>query len=256
MYVFEGLKAHNEPGFSIPSHFFRFQEFHPETMRLKDEEYFQYYEPDPETKKILLGHQREAKSLYRHYLSYDALLQCLELNELADSVVTARIEAHYTFLGKFLHPTNQAARDLHDRANVFNGGTAIGMESDYSKVAVLLASLYVCSLVAGLLQEVANMIETAPPKYIEDAATDVLRNTTARVAVDFPYFWFLFNDPPLYDRFKYCLYTATSEELAKWGHYSSVPKERVTFDQHIYTHLQEALKGWNGRVGDYASPIR
>ena len=43
---------------------------------------------------------------------------CLELNGLADDPLQARIEAHYTFLSKFLHPTHNAARDLHEHANV------------------------------------------------------------------------------------------------------------------------------------------
>src|SRR5215212_4784711 len=36
MYVFEGLTSEDDEAFFIPLHFFRFQEFHPETMRLKD----------------------------------------------------------------------------------------------------------------------------------------------------------------------------------------------------------------------------
>src|SRR5579884_1841447 len=36
MYIFEGLKDESEPSFMIPLHYFEFQDFYPETMRLKD----------------------------------------------------------------------------------------------------------------------------------------------------------------------------------------------------------------------------
>src|SRR5579884_4517221 len=112
-------------------------------MRLDDADYFQYYERDEETVKALKGHRLESIAQYRHFLSYDALIQSLEINELVDPAAIARIEAHYTFLGKFLHPTHNAARDLHERSNYMTSQTQIGMEYPYSKVAILLASLYV-----------------------------------------------------------------------------------------------------------------
>jgi hypothetical protein len=256
MYVFEGLQAKNEPSFVIPLHFFQFQQFRPEMMRLKDEDYFQYHELPQDVKKRDRKYQQELVSSYRAYLSYEALLQCLELNGLADAAALARIEAHYTFLGRFLHPTHDAARDLHEQSNVHDGKTAIGMRQRYTKVAVLLASLYVCYLVADLLDETATLIEHAPPKYVTQAGTDALRTLTTRVTTDFPYFWFLFNEPPLYDRYNYCTYHATDDELRAWGGYEPVPAERVPFDQHIYSHLQRALGGWsNRRCGVYSSPV-
>jgi hypothetical protein len=257
MYVFEGLKVRDQPDFVVPVHYFHFHEFFPETLRLKDENYFQYHEPSPELKKSTRAYQQETESRYKHYLSYDALLQCLEINDLADAAVLARIEAHYTFLGKFLHPTYNAARDLHERHNVYAGETTIGMSEPYTKAAVLLASLYVCYIVAGLLDEIAGLLERAPSKYMRDAGTRSMRNLTANVAAQFTYFWFLYNDPPLYDKFNYCSTTHVSnEELAEWGHCGNVPKERVPFDQYIYSHLQHALNGWsNRRCGEYRSPL-
>jgi hypothetical protein len=257
MYVFEGLQSSEEPDFVIPVHFIHFREFFPEIMRLKDENYFQHHELPPETKKADRDYRLETESRYKHYLSYDALLQCLEINQLTDSAVLARIEAHYTFLGKFLHPTHNAARELHEGNNVFTGETAIGMTQPYAKPAVLLASLYVCYIVAGLLDEVTGLLERAPSKYMRNAGTSGLRRLTAKVPSEFSYFWFLFNDPPLYDRFNYCSTSHVSnKELAEWGHYENVPKERVPFDQHIYSHLQSALNGWsNSRCGMYKPPL-
>jgi Family of unknown function (DUF5677) len=258
MYVFEGLNSPDPdlPDFRIPIHYFHLREFNPETMRLKDENYFRYYEPAPEMKKADRKYRLDQETRYRFYLSYDSLLQCLKLNGLADEAVQARIDAHYTFLGKFLHPTHNAARDLHENSNVHDGQTRIGLGQAYAETAVLLACIYVCYILAATFDEVADLFERAPAKYMADPGTADLRATTARVPAAFPYFWFLFNDPPLYDRFSYCSYHATDDELAEWGSYANVPPERVPFDQYIYSHLERALGGYrNVRCGEYRGPL-
>ncbi|MBV7699576.1 hypothetical protein [Streptomyces sp. TRM70350] len=256
MHIFEGLKDKEDPDFVIPIHYFQFQQFRPEVMRLNDEDYFQYYPRPEETKKALEEHQRGATFSYRHYLAYDALLQSLELNDLVDSAAIARIEAHYTFLGKFLHPTHGAARELRERSNIHYGGTGVGIGQDYSQLSVLLASLYVCYSLAGLFGEAVALLEGAPSKYVADAGTSDLRALIDSVPRSFPYFWFLFNDPPLFDCFNYCVHHASEQNLAEWGHYSNVPKARVPFDQNIYTHLERSLGTCsNSRWGMYYSPI-
>jgi hypothetical protein len=257
MYIFEGLNNPEEPDFVVPVHYFQFQQFRPEVMRLDESNYFQYFSRDADAEKTLREHRDEATLNYKHYLSYDAMLQCLALNDLVDERVVRRIEAHYTFLGKFLHPTHEAARQLHEQNNIHYGGTEIGMRQPYSRAADLLASLYVAYILAGLLLEAARLIEGAPSRYISNAGTAELRALAESVDRRFPYFWFLFNDPPLYDRFNYCVSHATNEELEEWGSYENVPTERVPFNQHIYSHFESSLESWsNARGGTYESPIR
>jgi hypothetical protein len=257
MYVFEGLQNDAEPGFKVPLHFFELQEFYPEIMRLKDEDYFDYHPPDAESKKASKEHQEEVTFRYKHYLSYDALIQCLELNAIADKEAQNRIEAHYTFLGKYLHPTHDAARDLHQRNNVHGLRTAPGFDQPYTKVAILLASLYVCFLLTGLVEEVASLLENAPSRYIADAGTVEIRNLSRQTPQLFSYFWFIFNEAPLYDKFNYCIHHVSDEELAVLKHYRNVPSERVPFQKYIYGHLQHALGGWsNMRCGEYISPLQ
>lgn len=104
IYTFEGLRDEVEPNFRIPMHFFEFQEFHPETMRLRDENYFDYYPPSSDIIEAQKKHKQEVALKHRLYLSYGALLKCLELNGIADKAVQTRIEAHYTFLGSIYIP--------------------------------------------------------------------------------------------------------------------------------------------------------
>lgn len=257
MYVFEGLKDKDDPDVVIPLHFFQYQNFRPDIMRLKDENYFQYYENEVEVKKVLRDNQDGEAWRYRNYLSYDALLQCLELNDLASPAVMHRIEAHYTFLGGFLHPTNGAARDLHERNNSYNGESGVGIGQSYTARAKLLAALYVCFSMAGLIEEAAALTDRAPRKYYADSGTSDLWSVIRSVPSDFPYFWFLFNDAPLYDRYLYCIHHATVDDLAAWGGYEHVPLDRVPFTQHIYSHFTDCLSGWsNKRWGEYAPAVR
>ncbi|MBR7825767.1 hypothetical protein KDK95_05565 [Actinospica sp. MGRD01-02] len=256
MYVFEGVRDSEDPSYLIPIHYFSFQRFRPEVMRLEDEHYFQYYERSQETKKAVKGFKAEAASQYRYYLSYDALLQNLKLNGVVTSGDIARIEAHYTFLGKTLHPTHHAAQDLHEVSNVHATRPAVGDDQTYAPEARLLTALYVCYIVHGLFEEVARLLEEAPETYVKDPGTATLRKEMAHLSAVFPYFWFVFNEPPLYDKFNWCIYHATDDELKEWGHYSKAPGERITFHQHIFSHFKSGLMEWNNaRVGRYPSPI-
>ena len=256
MYVFEGVHDSEEPSYMIPIHYFLFQDFRPEVMRLDDDNYFQYYERPPETKKAVKGFKAQAASQYRYYLSYDALLQNLKLNEVVTAADIARIEAHYTFLGKTLHPTHRAAQDLHQMGNVHASRPAVGDGQTYAPEARLLAALYVSYIVHGLLDEVARLLEEAPKTYVKDPGTATLRKEMTHLPAAFPYFWFVFNEPPLYDKFNWCVHHATVDELKEWGHYSRAPRERITFNQHIFSHFKSGLMPQgNARVGQYPSPI-
>ncbi len=56
MHIFEGVKDREDPDFVIPIHYFQFQQFRPEVLRLNDEDYFQYHQRPNETKKALEEH--------------------------------------------------------------------------------------------------------------------------------------------------------------------------------------------------------
>lgn len=257
MYVAEGLKDDNEEGFTVPLHYFQFREFHPETMRLKDENYFVYYEPPEDLKQKRKDFVQQETFRYKHYLSYDALLVSLELNGLADDATQARIEAHYTFLGRFLHPTHEAARDLHELANVHYGQPEIGMSGRYTRTAMLLALVYVCHILADILDEVAGLFEGAPKKYITNPGTQTIRRVASEARERFDYFWFIYNDPTKYDKYIYAIHHVSNDDLQSYGGYEGVPNNLVAFNQHIYGQFQAALGSWsNQKCGVYESPLR
>jgi hypothetical protein len=250
-HIFEGV-SFDDGLLMIPYHYFQFREFRPEVMRLRAQDYFEYFEHEPETKKALKRHRSEARGNHRHYLAYSALLDCLELNGILDTGSEKRVEAHFTFLGQFVHPTHDAGRELHEGSNVHSGKPTIGMDGHYSSTATLLASVYCCYLVAGFLDELMGFFEKAPAMYMTDPATMDVRAVTQIVPSSVPYFWFIFNEAPLYDRFIWAIHHVTDKDLARYGHYSNVPSDLIAFNQQIYAHFRDGLGGWgNRRVGDY-----
>src|SRR5262249_39196077 len=64
--------------------------------------------------------------------------------------------------------------------------TGIGLDQRYTKEAVLLACLYVCYCLAGLLSEAAALLEQAPKKYVADPGTASLRRLIDRVPSRLP----------------------------------------------------------------------
>ncbi len=262
MWVYEGLKSADEPDFVVPVHYFHYNEFRPEVMRLDDKDYLDpvpstYRQQTGERSKAMQKHKDEAGFRYRFFLSYDALLVCLGLNDLASAEEVKRIEAHYTFLGQFLHPTNRASRQLHANANKHLGGFRIGIAQSYDPVARLLAALYEVHLTAMVVSEVADMLESAPSRYLADPGTTEVRKLLAELEGRFDYFWFVFNDAPLYDRWIFAINEASDDELKAAGGYAALATDRIKFDSAVLEHLRHTLTPWgNSRVGHYSPPFR
>ena len=100
----------------------------------------------------------------------------------------------------------------------------------------------------------SGLFEDAPSRFIKNAATDELRTLAAKAVATTPYFWFIFNEAPLYDRFNWAIHHATDELGIE--RYEDVPSKLVPFNQHILTSLEHGLGGWtNSRWGAYSPPI-
>lgn len=261
MWVYEGLKNADEPYFVVPIHYFHYKEFRPKAMRLDNNEYFDsvpssYRQLSSGRSKAMQKHKDEAGFRYRFFLSYDALLICLGINDLASPEEVKRIEAHYTFLGQFLHPTNRASRQLHENANNHVGGFHVGIAQAHEPVSRLLAALYAAHLTAMVVSEVADMFETAPSRYISEPGTKEVRKLLAEFERRFDYFWFVFNDAPLYDRWIFGVNEASDDDLKAAGGYPGLATESIKFDAGIFEHLRRTLTPWgNSRVGPYLPPF-
>ena len=131
----------------------------------------------------------------------------------------------------------------------------VGMERPYTQVARLLANAYVCYLVAGYLDEFARLFETASAEYVRDPKTQHLRTSVEDVEDTIPYFWFLFNEAPTYDKFNWASHRATDEQLADVAGYEELSTDLIPFQADVYENLRRGLLSWsNGRVGRYQGP--
>lgn len=256
MYVYKGLASRDEPDFLVPVHYFQFKDFKPATMRLDAERYFKYFETPPDLAQALKQHRAGETYRYKHYLSYDALIECLELNNLVSEEEQARIDAHYTFLGQFIHPTHEAARPLHASANIHDGKPGVGMPTPYERAAALLALVYVIHILADILDEVGGLFEDAPTRFIHQPGTEAIRSVAADARSTFDYFWLVYNDAPYYDRWLYAIHHLSDEDLASYGGIHGVPSHLVSFHQQIYSHFKATLGSYtNQRCGEYVSPL-
>lgn len=257
-YIFEGLESSDpdDQDVSVPYHFFLFQDFRPDIMRLNPNDYFDYFLPPLELKKALAEGRQAASVSYHRYLSYDALLDSLALNGLIGEKERKRVDAHYTFLGRFVHPTHDAARELHEDRNVHSGAPSIGLGSSPTTASRLLALAYVCHLLAGVFGELCGLYDDAPSRYIAEPGTTELRRLLEEVDRSVAYLWFVHNDAPPYDRFKWSIYFASEKELREFGGFSGVPSHLVSFDSSIYSNFRDGLSVWsNAKCGRYVPPI-
>lgn len=255
LYVKEGLHDSEDPDVRIPLHYFYFRAFRPEAKSLRPQDYLQYLPMGNELKESWKEHRSEASKTYRHYLSYAAMRECLVLNDLADRGMVKRLEAHYTFLGRFVHPTHASARELHRDPNAYADRTYPGMPSGYTPAARLLALLYANFLLAHLLEEFCLLLENSSPKYVGQAGTQELWNAV-REALSIRYFWFLENEASDYDKFVWAIHKVSVDRLERLGGYQAIPSSEIAFNPDVYGNLRNALCGWsNLKVGEYIPPI-
>lgn len=255
-YVYEGLRVDGDPGVLISIQWAAFQQFRPETARLRSDSYFEYYKPPQKHLKKLAENRKNATGLYAAFLSYTALLDSLVLNDLLSDQERARVEAHYTFLGKFAHLTHDAERELSEASNVHYGGTGIGLRQPFSRAARLLAYAYLTLLTAGLIDEVLSILEAAPEKYVTRPATEDLRRETRRAVESIRYFWFVYNEASDFDKYLWAIHHATDQQLQAAGGYQNLKSDLITFDQHVWQRFQQMLTpAMNRRCGTYRPPI-
>lgn len=231
--------------------------FNPEVARLDGYDYFGRNSRNANLRKIYNQLKKHQKSLYQTYLSYDSLLYGLQINDIIDKSVQLRIQAHYTFLGKFLHPTTNPSRVLREMHNNYSNKTVVGSEEPYRRSSVLLSYIYLIKLTAGFLQELTEALDNIKAEYWPKGSSSNVKKLLKELDDRYSYFWFIFNGPSDYDKYMYCQTMMSDDELEKIGKdYRMVEPSIVTFEKDIYKRFSDSLPHRNsGRVGKYISPI-
>ena len=253
IYIYEGLYSDPKDELIIPIYFFYFQNYDPMIHRLNFGKYFNPIKVDAELRKAFKSHKESAKYMNEYFLSFSSILDGLNVNNLVNPRQEDRIQAHYTFLGSFVHPTNRVARDLHERSNVHSGKTGVGLEQPYSDVSILLGYLYLLHLVSSIVKELVLLYKNAPAKYVAGFDSSQLDSICQRIESDFGYFWFIDDGAPAYDKFNYAV---NHKRVKKASNFKNIPDVQIPFDKDIYGRLSRAINGWkNSLWGEYSSPL-
>lgn len=255
-YVYDDIRFDDGEPAPVSIYYFHLDEFNPEAMRLKDEDYFEYYPMPPDVRRSDAKYRREQLARYRYILSYDSLKRSLHLNGLLDRAALLRLEAHYTFLGQYLHPTKGAMRRLRNDDNWYDGRPQIGMDRSYRQSAELLASAYVLQLAISFIEEIVNYFDAQPKRDVVFSGTTHLHELLDDAKSSTSYFWFLTNEPSEWDRYNWCVHFASKEDIESWGGYLNSPTEDIKFNKNILGNLESALRRVsNVKAGDYIPPI-
>jgi len=255
MYIRKGVTIKGDPDYSIPFFNFVYGQFDPLTMRLDEKGYFTYFEPEDDEDEQGDKLKKGQEQLHRQYLSYDALLQNLLLNEIVDDEAVRRIEAHYTFLSTYVHPTNDAFRDLHKNSNEHSFKTMVGFDKPYKESTKLLASIYNAKIAVSIIKELIEALKGGPSDFLQNINSQEIESLCDAIESRNP-FWFIFNDATNYDKFEQAVNITPAEELnAIGGDYTKLSNEQVKFERDIMRRFEGSLGGWhNQRVGRYQSP--
>jgi hypothetical protein len=254
-YDFDTSSSKNKDSLAISYHYFLYQEQNPMSQNLKTWNYYSAIPIEKDLREALESHHTEAKYKYVTYLSFSSLKDCLKLNNLANARTLPMIDAHYSFLGQFIHPTNRVTRNLHVRSNVYHGSTGIGLPNEYTRESVLFGYIYLINLACGYLDEVLHVLTSAPHKYIKTFPEKTYKDLIFNTLEDYSYFWFLSEKPPAYDKFRIAPGTLANEKNPQA--FLEVPDEDVLFDYAIYERFIQSLSGWSNFVGFvYESPLK
>jgi len=136
--------------------------------------------------------------LYRWFLNFDKVLENLRINSVLNKKTTTRVIVHYNFLSNFSHSTSDSIKNLLRLQNSYmlgGSGTLISYNHYHSELALL----YICHLLSMYLEHAIYYFTTWCRIRIKN--TEAYCSLCQKVKEDFGYFWFIFNEPHLYDRF-------------------------------------------------------
>lgn len=253
-YEFEGLKYDDPDSLRITFHYFLYQEHNPQAQNLRVWDYYSAIPIDEDFQKALEDNHKNAKFVYKSYLSYSSIKDCLLMNNLSSKRTEQMIDAHYTFLGHFIHPSNRVSRSLHLRSNVHEGNTGIGLSNSYSRESILLAYLYLLNLAQGLIEECVYVLDAAPKKNIESFDSGLCKELLREQRDQFSYFWFLSHQAPAFDKFR--TLGKFRDPKAYSENYLEVPDAKVPFDYDVYGRFVNSRMSWTTMNGvEYKSPL-
>jgi len=133
-------------------------------------------------------------ALYRHFLTFDKVLENLRLNAVLNKKTTTRVLVHYNFLSNFSHTTSDSLSILRNR--LIGQTRPDGLDVIYDHYLSELALLY--HLLSMHLEHAVRYLRW---RRIALKHEGDYRALGRQVEDEFGYFWFIFNKPHQHDRY-------------------------------------------------------
>jgi hypothetical protein len=141
------------------------------------------------------GKDPRHREFYREFFTFDGMVDKLRLNGILTKNTAVRLRVHYNFLSGFSHTTHRSV-DRILNASSFRWTPVSPSYNHYHSELVLL---YVCHL-AGMFLNLALGYFRRWKIPVKDA--ERYQALVARAEAEYGYFWFIFNGPHTYDRYK------------------------------------------------------
>ena len=99
----------------VPRYYFIYANYSPEFAFLEQNDYFEplpsNFEPENRQAEVRRL-KKEQKDIYDYYMRLESMLCSIELNGIYSKQNSIAARAHYAFLSKFVHPTDESIRLL------------------------------------------------------------------------------------------------------------------------------------------------
>lgn len=238
----------------VPYHHFLFEKFYPNQAILDEKDYFNYRSAKYSRQFNARSRQNqiEQKWLKQHYMSFEAILYNLQLNRLLTKQSKLRVEAHYLFLGKFIHPNNGMIGMLKtDNSDYTHKPLSDFLEPNFN--LSLLGMLYSGYILSNLIDTILYVLTNAPKLYIKKVNDEQIRNLLDKFYKDYDYFWFIHNKPHDYDKFQQCVAGIGKKKAP--SDFRLIMDKDVKFDQDILNRIQRLQLTQSSTIcGTYTRP--
>lgn len=200
----------------IPVYYFVFKEYDPITHRVGKIKSIMSKDFSPE---VVANWQKKHELLYKAYFGFENLVRAAVLNDIITEEQAERVRVHYNFLSAFTHLTNMGFSITHS------------YETQANKHYLMeLNLLYVLSLLRLYLLLLIDFFSKTEHSIKDiNHIIELLNEQEKR----YSYFWFIFNEPSEYDRWKY-------QTVKKYRHLKGeLLNEDIPYYKNPYQRLKE-----------------
>jgi hypothetical protein len=248
------LGRKNTDGSIIPNYYFLFKEYNPEVAHLGFEEpYYENIQLDKIRDELINKH----KGL-RDYFSFgDGVRHNLLLNDLITKEQFERARVHYNFLSMWTHPS---INSIHLIQKNIQGNENFEQIKKYDFILTRLALLYIgkimCMYLNSFIKFTDRQLSEGKIKSLKNKSN--LLKSVNEFDTNTDYFWFIFNEPHYYYKWKFMIKKIgkENEDVIKKISINDLKASEIEYYKNPVETLKDLSTSWENKlIGKYDSPI-